>query len=75
MYYFPCFLFQVVRVNWVSAAYLSFLLVEVIDDDADEQVKGEERAENDENDKVQIHVQVDLLDWLLLNLQRNTQII
>lgn len=56
-------------------AYLSFLLVEVIDDDTNEQVEGEEGAEDDEDDEVQIHVQVDLLDRLLLNLQGNTQII
>lgn len=51
-----------------SDSYLSFLLVEVVDDDADEEVEGEEGAEYDENDKVEIHVEVDLLDRLLLHL-------
>lgn len=32
--------------------YLSFLLVEVVDDDANEEVKGEEGAKDDENDEV-----------------------
>lgn len=50
--------------------YLSLLLVEVVDDDTDEQVEGEEGAEDDEDDKVQVHVQIDLLDRLLLHLFR-----
>lgn len=53
-------------------AYLSFLLVEVVDDDSDEEVEGEEGAEDDEDDEVQVHVEIDLFDWLLLHLQQET---
>lgn len=48
--------------------YLSFLLVEVVDDDANEEVKGEEGAKDDENDEVQVHVHVDLSDRLFVHL-------
>lgn len=36
--------------------YLSLLLVEVINDDTNEEVEGEEGTENNEDDKVQVHV-------------------
>lgn len=49
-------------------AYLSLLLVEVIDDDTNEEVEGEEGAEDDEDNEVQVHVKVNLFDWLLLHL-------
>lgn len=49
--------------------YLFLLLVEVIDDDADEQVECEERAKDDEDDKVDVHVQVDLIRRLLFHLK------
>lgn len=49
--------------------YLFLLLVEIIDDDADEQVECEERAKDDENDKVDVHVEVDLIRRLLLHLK------
>lgn len=52
--------------------YLSFLLVEVIDDDTDEEIEGEEGAEYDEDDKVQVHVEVDFSDGLLLHLKTNS---
>ncbi|TNN25529.1 hypothetical protein EYF80_064342 [Liparis tanakae] len=41
----------------------------IIDDDADEEVEGEEGAEDDEDDKVQVHVEIDLLDRLLFHLR------
>lgn len=50
--------------------YLFLLLVEVVDDDADEEVQGEEGAEDDEDDEVDVHVEVDLVHWLLFNLTR-----
>lgn len=49
-------------------SYLFLLLVEVINDDTDEEVQGEERAEDDEDDKVDVHVQVVLVDGLILHL-------
>lgn len=36
--------------------YLLFLLVEIIYDDTNKQVQGEEGSKDDENDKVKIHV-------------------
>lgn len=50
--------------------HLSFLLVEIVNDDADEEVEREEGAENDEDHKVQVHVEVDLSDWLFLHLKQ-----
>lgn len=49
--------------------HLSFLLVEIVNDDADEEVEREEGAENDEDDKVQVHVEVDFSDRLFLHLK------
>ena len=49
--------------------YLLFLFIEVIDDDSNEEIEGEEGAEDDEEDKVDVHVDVDLPDGLFSNLQ------
>lgn len=48
--------------------YLGFLLVEVVDDDSNKKVEGEEGAKDDEADEVQVHVQVVLILWLGLHL-------
>lgn len=53
----------------VVNTHLSFLLIEIVNDDADEEIEGEEGAENDEDDKVQVHVEVDLSDGLFLHLK------
>lgn len=50
--------------------HLSFLLVEIVNDDADEEVESEEGAENDEDHEVQVHVEVDFSDWLFLHLEQ-----
>lgn len=50
--------------------HLFLLLVEVVNDDANEEVQGEEGTEDDEDDKVDVHVEVDLVLWLLFNLAR-----
>ena len=50
--------------------YLLLLLIEVIDDDSNEEIEGEEGAKDDEEDKVDVHVDVDLPDGLLPNLPR-----
>ena len=57
----------------MNATYLLLLLVEVVDDDTDKQVKGEEGAEDDEDDKVEVHIQVDLIIGLFFQLQRGSQ--
>lgn len=41
-----------------GSTYLFLLLVEIVNDDTDEKVQGEERSEDDENDEVDIHVEV-----------------
>lgn len=51
--------------------YLFLLLIEVVDDDADEQVQGEEGAEDDEDDEVDVHVDVVLILRLLLGLSKD----
>ena len=48
--------------------YLLFLFIEVIDDDSNEEIEGEEGAKDDEEDEVDVHVDVDLPDWLFTNL-------
>lgn len=53
----------------VVNTHLSFLLIEIVNDDANEEIKGEEGAENDEDDKVQVHVEVDLSNGLFLHLK------
>ena len=50
--------------------YLLLLLIEVIDDDSNEEIEGEEGAKDDEEDKVDVHVDVDLADGLLPNLRK-----
>lgn len=50
--------------------HLLLLLVEVIDDDANEEVEGEEGPEDDEDDEIEVHVEVHLVLRLLLLLQR-----
>lgn len=50
--------------------YLFLLLVEVVNDDAYEEVQGEEGTKDYEDDEVDVHVEVDLILWLLFNLAR-----
>lgn len=47
------------------------MLIEVINDDTNEQVQGEEGAEDDEDDKVDVHVDVVLILRLLLRLSKD----
>lgn len=56
----------------VVSTYLSFLLIEIVDNDADEEIEGEEGAKNDEDDKVQVHVEVDFSNGLFLHLQSHS---
>lgn len=56
----------------VVSTYLSFLLIEIVDNDADEEIEGEEGAKNDEDDKVQVHVEVDFSNGLFLHLQSDS---
>ena len=49
--------------------YLLFLFIEIIDDNSNKQVKREEGSEDDEEYKVEIHVQVTFTNWLLSNLK------
>lgn len=47
------------------------MLIEVINDDTNEQVQGEEGAEDDEDDKVDVHVDVVLILRLLVRLAKD----
>ena len=49
--------------------YLFLLFVEIVDDHTNEQVEGEKGSKDDEKDKVKVHVNVDLTDRLLAQLQ------
>lgn len=51
-----------------SVSYLFLLLVEVVDDHTNEEVEREEGAEYDENNKVDIHVDVDFVVGLVFHL-------
>lgn len=48
--------------------YLSFLLVKIVDDDTNEEVQGKEGAKDDEDNKVEVHVEVNLSAGLFLHL-------
>ena len=50
--------------------YLFLLFVEIVDDHTNEQVEGEKGSKDDEKDKVKVHVNVDLTDRLLAQLQK-----
>lgn len=49
--------------------YLLFLLIEVINDDTNKQIQGEERTKYYEDNKVKIHVKIDFIVRLLIYLQ------
>lgn len=59
--------------QWIEM-YLGFLLVEVVDDDADEEVQGEEGAKDDKTDEVQVHVKVVLIHRLVLHLHNTNNV-
>ena len=50
--------------------YLLFLHVEVLDDNADEEIEREEGAEYNEEDEVEIHEHSDLAHRLNVHLQK-----
>lgn len=50
-------------------SYLFLLLVEVINDHTNEEIEGEEGAKYDENHKVDVHVDVDLIVRLIFHLK------
>ena len=52
--------------------YLLLLHVEVVDDDADEEIQREERSEDDEEDEVEVHEHAPFVLRLLADL-RNTK--
>ena len=49
--------------------YLLFLFIEVIDDDSNKEIEGEEGAKDNEEDEVDVHVNVGFSDGLIPNLQ------
>lgn len=51
-----------------NESYLFLLLVEVVNDHTNEEVEGEEGAKYDENDKVDVHVDVDFIVGLVFHL-------
>lgn len=53
-----------------SSSYLFLLLVEVVNDHTNEEVQGEEGPENDEDNKVDVHVNVDFIFGLVFHLER-----
>ena len=57
----------------LHSTYLFLLLVEVVNDDTDEKVQGEERPEDDENNEVDVHVEVVFPLGLLFILEGRNQ--
>lgn len=55
--------------NQWSDTYLLLLLVEIVNDDTDKKVECEKGAKDDEDDKVYVHVEVDLIGGLFFNLR------
>lgn len=55
--------------GWVDT-HLLLLLVEVVNDDTDEEVESEEGPKDDEDDKIEVHVDVHLVLGLFFLLQR-----
>lgn len=49
-------------------SYLFLLLVEVVNDHTNKEVQGEEGAEYDENNEVDVHVDVDFIVGLVFHL-------
>lgn len=54
--------------------YLESVLVQPVHEGSDEEVKGEEAAEEDEDDEVQVHVHIVLVAWLSLYLHNQHQL-
>ena len=48
------------------------MLIEIVNDDADEEIKCEERSEYDEDHKVKIHLEIDLVLRLFSLLEEHT---
>ena len=48
--------------------------IEVIDDDRDEEVEGEEGSKHDEDNKVEVSVQVGFKPWLLILLPQTDKL-
>lgn len=58
--------FRAMTETWNT--YLLFLLVEIIYDDTNEQVQSEEWPKDDEDDKINIHVEAVFINGLLVYL-------
>ena len=58
------------RILILLDTYLLFLFIEVIDDNTNKQVERKEGPKDDEEDKVQIHVQIDFTNRLLSDLKK-----
>ena len=54
-----------------KVAYLFLLLIEVVNDHTNEEIEGEEGAKDDEDDKVDVHVDVVFIDGLAFHLKEN----
>lgn len=52
-----------------NGSYLFLLLVEVVNNHTNEEVEGEEGAKYDENNKVNVHVDVDFIVGLVFHLR------
>ena len=45
------------------------MLVEIVYDDTNEEIEGEEGSKDDEYNEIHVHLQVDLIFWLFVVLQ------
>ena len=63
-------LFLVLRHESVErGASLVLLLVELVDDDANKEVQGEETSKHDEGNKVDVEIEAVLEAWLVIQLK------
>ena len=58
-----------IRDQFELNTYLFLLLIKVVDDHSNKQIQGEEGANNDEEDKEEVHVDVDFFYGLLSQLE------
>lgn len=67
----PSFLYvdDPITTNDSTRTDLFLLDVEVFNDDTNEEIESEERSEDDEEDKVEVHSRPDLEHWLSLRLR------
>ena len=56
-------------------SYLFLLLIEVVNDHTNEEIEGEEGAKDDEDDKIDVHVDIVFIDGLVFHLKAKQSVV